>query len=95
MLPLPGRVLNTDERVALAAALEELFPAPRVDLVVLPEAPPFVALAAVSGELLYVGDRVRESHYQLFVMRRAGDLAPYERARDASARMAPDRRPDA
>jgi len=83
VLPLPGRVLNTDERVALAAALEDLFPAPRVDLVVLPEAPPFVALAAVSGELLYVGNRVRESHYQLFVMRRAGDLAPYERARRA------------
>jgi hypothetical protein len=85
VLPLPGRVLNTDERVALAAALEELFPAPRVDLVVLPEAPPFVALAAVSGELLYVGDRVRESHYQLFVMRRAGDLAPFERMRRAHA----------
>ena len=85
VLPLPGRVLNTDERVALAAALEDLFPAPRVDLVVLPEAPPFVALAAVSGELLYAGDRVRESHYQLFVLRRAGDLAPFERARRAHA----------
>jgi hypothetical protein len=39
VLPLPGRTLNTDQRVALAAALEDLFPAPRVNLVVLPEAP--------------------------------------------------------
>ena len=46
---------------------------------------PFLALAAVSGELLYAGDRVRESHYQLFVLRRAGDLAPFERARRAHA----------
>lgn len=82
-LPLPGRAWSVDERVGLAAALEDAFPVPRVDLVVLPEAPPFLALAAVSGELLHVVDRVREANYQLYVMRRAGDLAPFERARRA------------
>ncbi len=46
-------------------AFEDVFPAPRVDLVVLSEAPPFLALAAVSGELLVARDPVREANYQL------------------------------
>jgi hypothetical protein len=82
-LPAPGRVWNVDERVLMTAAFEDVFPAPRVDLVVLSEAPPFLALAAVSGELLFARDRVREANYQLDVLRRAGDLAPFERARRA------------
>ena len=82
-LPASGRVWNVDERVLMAAAFEDVFPAPRVDLVVLSEAPPFLALAAVSGELLFARDRVREANYQLCVLRRAGDLAPFERARRA------------
>ena len=82
-LPAPGRVWDVDERVLMTAAFEGVFPAPRVDLIVLSEAPPFLALAAVSGELLFACDRVREANYQLYVMRRAGDLAPFERARRA------------
>ena len=82
-LPAPGRVWDVDERVLMTAAFEDVFPAPRVDLIVLSEAPPFLALAAVSGELLFACDRVREANYQLYVMRRAGDLAPFERARRA------------
>jgi hypothetical protein len=84
-LPVPGLTWNVGERVDLVLALEEVFPAPRIDLIVLPEAPPFLALAAVSGELLYAGSRVREANFQLYVMRRAGDLAPFERARRAHA----------
>lgn len=82
-LPEPGRIWSVDERVLMTAAFEDVFPAPRVDLIVLPEARPFLALAAVSGELLYARDRVREANYQLYVLRRAGDLAPFERARRA------------
>ena len=82
-LPEPGRIWSVDERVLMTAAFEEVFAAPRVDLIVLPEAPPFLALAAVSGELLFARDRVREANYQLYVLRRAGDLAPFERARRA------------
>lgn len=82
-LPTPGRVWNLDERVLMTAAFESVFPVPRVDLVVLSEAPPFLALAAVSDELLFARDRVREANYQLDVLRRAGDLAPFERARRA------------
>ena len=82
-LPAPGLAWTVDDRVLMTAAFEAVFPAPRVDLVVLPEAPPFLALSAISGELLFARDRVREANYQLSVMRRAGDLAPFERARRA------------
>jgi predicted nucleotidyltransferase len=82
-LSAPGRIWDVDERVLMTAALEDVFPAPRVDLIVLSEAPPFLALAAESGELLYARDRVREANYQLYIMRRAGDRAPFERERRA------------
>ena len=60
-----------------------MFVPARVDLVVLPEASPFLALDIVTGELLLARDPDREAEYQLFVLRRAGDLAPFERARRA------------
>src|SRR5688572_3871856 len=48
------RALRTvDERVALTQELESLLGVERVDLVVLPETGAFLALAAVSGELLF------------------------------------------
>ncbi len=62
-------------------ALEDLLDVPRVDLVILPEAPPFLALDIVQGELLCATDPVAEAEYQLYVLRRAGDLAPFERER--------------
>ena len=80
-LPAIGQRWDAVDRVALVDALEQVFAARRVDLVVLPEAPALLALAAVSGELLYVRDRHREAEYQLYVLRRAGDLAPFERER--------------
>lgn len=81
VLPAPGRHLTAKEKVTLALALEDLFGVGRVDLVVLPEAPPFLALDIVCGELLYTSDPDAEAEYQLYVLRRAGDLAPYERQR--------------
>jgi len=82
-LPEPGRIWSVDDRVLMTAAFEDVFAAPRVDLIVLPGAPPFLTLAAVSGELLFARDRVREANYQLYVLRRAGDLAHFERERRA------------
>ena len=64
-LPVPGRSWGAADRVDLMQALESVFPAPRIDLVALPDAPPFLALAAVTGELLYARDRHREAIYQL------------------------------
>jgi hypothetical protein len=81
VLPLPGCDLPVESRVSLMQALEDLFGAARVDLVILPEAPPYLALDVVRGELLYTVDADVEAAYQLYVLRRAGDLASFERAR--------------
>jgi len=62
-------------------ALEDLLDVDRVDLVVLPEASPYLALDIVCGELLCATDLDAEAEYQLYVLRRAGDLAPWERER--------------
>ena len=83
VLPAFARRWSAADRVALMQALESVFPAPRIDLVVLPEAEAFLALSAVAGELLYARDPHREAEYQLYVLRRAGDLAPFERERRA------------
>jgi len=79
--PHHGRRFGASDRVDLTLALEDLFEVPRVDLVVLPEAGAFLALAAVSGELLYCEDATDQAEYELYVLRRAGDLLPFERQR--------------
>lgn len=75
--PGENRPLTAQERVKLAIELESILDAIRVDLVVLPEADPFLALDIVRGELIYCADADEQSDYELFVLRRAGDLAPY------------------
>ncbi len=74
-------LFDAEARVDVTLLLEELFQTPRVDLVVLPEAGAFLALAAISGELLYCDDPTDQAEYELFVLRRAGDLLPFERER--------------
>jgi predicted nucleotidyltransferase len=79
----PGRGchLSAQERVRLASALEDLFDVNRVDLVLLPEASPFLAVEAIRGDLLYCSDLDAQAEDELYILRRAGDLAPYERER--------------
>jgi hypothetical protein len=81
ILPQPEASLDPRAKVRLMAELEDLFGAGRVDLVSLPEAPPFLAVEIVRGELLYEVDPDRTAEYELFVLRRAADLAPFERER--------------
>lgn len=64
-----------------AAELEDLLDVPRADLVFLPRANPFLALDIIRGELLYTSDADRQAEYELFVLRRAGDLLPFQRER--------------
>ena len=61
--------------------LEVLFSVSRVDLVDLRQAEAFLALDVVRGELLV--DRAPDdtARYELYVLRRAADLWPFERAR--------------
>jgi len=79
--PKRGSRLSTRDLVNLAVGLEELFGVNRVDLVLLPEAEPFLALDIIRGELLYADDPLDQAYYELFVIRRAGDLLPFKRER--------------
>ena len=79
----PGTQLSVLDKVRLAQKLEELLGCHRVDLVVLTEADPFLAANIIRGERLYTADSHAADEYELYVLRRAGDLIPLERERQA------------
>jgi predicted nucleotidyltransferase len=81
VLPAREHRLSLEDKVHLATQLENLLGVDRVDLVAVPEAKPYLALDIVRGELLCVTDADEEAYFQLYVLRRAADLAPYERER--------------
>ncbi|HPL63224.1 MAG TPA: nucleotidyltransferase domain-containing protein [Syntrophales bacterium] len=74
-----GKYLSVEEKVEIAIFFEDLFSLPRVDVVVLDEAPVFLALEIVTGELLYCRDEVFEAKYQLYILAQAGDLHYYQK----------------
>jgi predicted nucleotidyltransferase len=75
----PEKPLTVEEKVKIAILFEDLFDVSRVDLIVLQEAPVFLALEIVTGEILYMQDSTYEAEYQLYIMRMAADLLPHER----------------
>jgi len=75
----PERLLTVEEKVKIAILFEDLFDASRVDLIVIPEAPVSLAFEIVTGEILYMQDSTYEAEYQLYIIRQAADLLPYER----------------
>lgn len=77
----PHTVLSVNQKVELAMDLEALFGIPRVDLISLPEADPFLAANIIRGERLYTRDAYQADEYELYILRRAGDLAPFEHER--------------
>jgi predicted nucleotidyltransferase len=83
VLPMREYPLAARDRVRLMLALEETLNVTRVDLVILPEADPFLAANVVRGERLYAQDRYLADEYDLYILRRAGDLATLERERMA------------
>ena len=78
----PEKPLTVEEKVKIAILFEDLFDMSRVDLIVLPEAPVFLVLEIVTGEILYMQDSTYEAEYQLYIMRMAADLLPYERMKE-------------
>jgi len=78
-----GRQLSVREKVRLAQALEDMLGVKRVDLVCLDDADPFLAANVIRRERLYARDTYEADEYDLYVLRRAGDLAPLERERMA------------
>jgi len=81
LLPAAGGGWPVSEKVRFAQILEDFFGVERVDLVLLNEADPFVAAEIIRGERLFERDRRAADEYELYVLRRAGDLAPIERER--------------
>lgn len=65
--------------MAFGQALEALFRVNGVDLVVIPEADPFLAAYIVRRERVYARDSYLADEYDLSILRRAGDLTPLER----------------
>jgi hypothetical protein len=80
-VPAKLSTFGPSQRIALVVELEDLFDAYRVDLVVLSEADPFLALEVVRGELLYTDNPDRQSRHELYILRRAGDLMPLKKER--------------
>ncbi len=77
-------VLAIREKAELAIELEDLFGTGRVDLVLLADADPYLAVNIIRGERLFCRDERAADEYELYVLRRAGDLAPFERERIGS-----------
>ncbi len=76
-----GLTWSVADKVRLAMALEDFLGCARVDLVALSEADPFLAAEVIRGERLFARDEHAADEYDLYVLRRAGDLAPLEQER--------------
>lgn len=76
-----GGTLGPSERVQLALEVEDFLGASRVDLVILGEADSFLAVEIIRGELLYAEDLDRQARYELYLLRRAGDLHSFKKER--------------
>lgn len=81
VLPEARTKLRVRDKAELALELEDLFGVSRVDLLVLSESDPFLAANAIRGERIFCKDTHAGDEYELYVLRRAGDLAPFERQR--------------
>ncbi len=74
---------SMENKVNLTLALEDLLDAAPVDLFILQEVDAFLAANIIRGERIYSEDSYLADEYDLFVLRRAGDLAELERERMA------------
>jgi len=77
----PERPLTIEEKVEIAIFFEDQLHLPRVDVVLLPEAPVSLAAEIVLGEILYTSDPTYEAEYQLYILRMAADLFPHEQTK--------------
>ena len=78
---LDGVMLQIRQKIEFAIDLEDLFGVGNVDPGLLTEADPFLAVNIIRGERLYCVDEKEADEYELYILRRAGDLAPFERHR--------------
>ena len=76
-----GKTMSVRDKSELAMRLEDLLGVTKVDLVSLTEADPFLAVNVIRGERLFTVNERRADEYDLYILRRAGDLIIYERKR--------------
>jgi len=76
-----GAHLSVREKALLSVELENILNVNRVDLCDIHDVDPFVAVNIVRGERLFCRDEYLADEYELYVLRRAGDLAYLERER--------------
>lgn len=72
--------VDLGEVISLETRFEDRLGLP-VDLIDFGKASPFLALRVVRGERLYCTEKTRCNEFELYVLRRAADLAPFERER--------------
>ncbi len=73
--------LSAREKAEFAIEIEDLFGSNRVDLVLLRDADPFMAVNIIRGERLFCADETAADELELLILRRAGDLERFERQR--------------
>ncbi len=71
-----------EELIRIETRLDESIPR-TIDLVDVKRAGPFVALEVIRGERFYCRDETAADEFDLYVLRRAGDLEYFERERRA------------
>jgi len=74
---------SIENKVSLTLELENLFGLTGIDLFILQEVDAFLAANIIRGERIFAEDSYLADEYELFVLRRAGDLAELERQRIA------------
>jgi len=74
---------SIENKVNLTLELENLFGLPSIDLFILQEVDAFLAANIIRGERVYAEDSYFADEYDLFILRRAGDLVDLERRRMA------------
>ncbi|HPB84039.1 MAG TPA: nucleotidyltransferase domain-containing protein [Spirochaetota bacterium] len=74
-------ILSIDQKVSITSGFEEIFNGSTVDLTVINEAPVFLALDIIKGELLYCIDAIEQARNEMCILRQAGDLEYFERER--------------
>lgn len=80
--PSPKRgAMSVREKVEVALEVEDLLGVERVDLVTLSDADSFLSANIVRGERVFARDPYSAEEYELYILRRAGDLAPLEQER--------------
>ena len=81
-----GVLYRSSQPLAAVLALEqqiEQMLGRRVDVVDVARARAFLALEIVRGERVFCRDSTETGRFELYVLRRAGDLLPFERERQA------------